>query len=395
MLTAMTSAMPEINTSWDLLDWEDLLTADEQARLQLTRDFLERNVRPIAVDYWNRAEFPHHILEPLGQALLEGLWSDDAGSLLKGLTVLEFCRADTSLCSFFVIHAELFTSSIRSLGSDAQRREMLPDLLSMKKVGAFALTEPDHGSDVARGAETTATRDGDAWVLNGKKRWIGNATFADYILVWAKDTADGEVKGFIVEKGTPGLTTTVIPNKTALRTVQNADIELDGVRIPVANHLPGTSSFRDTDEILANSRTWVAWQAVGQQFAALDIARAYAESRIQFGRPLAANQLIQEQLVRMVGNASLSLGLMIQIARLQDAGKLKMEHASLAKATCSLKMRETVALGRSIMGGNGISTDFGMAKVFSDAEAIYSYEGSYEVNALIAGRAITGISAFA
>ncbi|MFK0040600.1 acyl-CoA dehydrogenase family protein [Paenarthrobacter sp. NPDC090517] len=376
----------------DLLFLADLLTAEEYARLQSVRDFFQREVRTIAVDFWNRAEFPFELLPRLAEQQLTGLNSQ--GHLLAGLIQMEFARADTSISTFFGVHDELFTAAIRELGSEDHRRRILPELLSLKKIGAFALTEPLHGSDISREMQTTATQDGGEWILNGHKRWIGNATFADYVLVWARDTADGQIKGFIVEKGTQGFHTQAIPNKTAVRIIQNADITLDNVRIPFTNWLPGTNTFRDANSLLLHSRVWVSWQAVGQQLAAFDVARAYALQRQQFGKPIASFQLIQEQLARMAGNATMSLSLMIQLARLKESGRLTMDHAALAKASCTGLMRSTVALGRSIVGGNGISTDFEMAKIFADAEAIYSYEGSYEINALLVGRAVTGISAF-
>jgi glutaryl-CoA dehydrogenase len=378
----------------DLLFVDDLLTADERERLHSAREFFQSEIRPIAVDYWNRAAFPFEILPRLAAQHLVGQRLTPGSHLLMGLIQLELTRADTSISTFFGVHNELFTAAIQALGSDEQRQRLLPGLLDLKTVGAFALTEPDHGSDISRSIATSATHDGDEWVITGEKRWIGNGPFADYVLVWAKDTADGHIKGFIVERGRPGFHTTTIDNKISLRIVQNADITLEGVRVAEADRLPGARTFRDTNVLLKNSRIWVAWQAVGQQFAAIDIARAYAMNRRQFGKPIAAYQLVQEQLVRMIGNATMSLSLMIQIARLQETGRIGMEQAALAKATCSAHMRDTVALGRSIMGGNGISTDFEMAKVFADAEAIYSYEGSYEVNALIVGRAVTGLSAF-
>ncbi|MHC6592802.1 MULTISPECIES: acyl-CoA dehydrogenase family protein [unclassified Arthrobacter] len=377
----------------DLLYLSGLLTVAEQAQLAQARNFFQQEVRPIAVDFWNRAEFPFELLPKLGKQQLTGL--NSRGHLLAGLIQMEFTRADTSVSTFFGVHDELFTTAIRELGSDEHRQTMLPDLLSLKKIGAFALTEPLHGSDISRQMETTATRSGDEWILNGHKRWIGNGTFADYVLVWARDTADDQIKGFIVEKGTEGFRTEAIPNKAAVRIIQNANITLDNVRIPFTNWLPGTRTFRDANSLLLHSRVWVSWQAVGQQFAAFDVARAYALQRKQFGKPIASFQLIQAQLARMIGNATMSLSLMIQLARLTESGLLTMDHAALAKATCTERMRKTVALGRSIVGGNGISTDFEMAKIFADAEAIYSYEGSHEINTLLVGRALTGISAFA
>lgn len=378
----------------DLLFLDDLLSPRERQRFRHLREFFQTQIRPVAVDYWNRAEFPAHLLPLLAQEDVAGMHGGHASHLLTGLVQMELTRADTSISTFFGVHHELFTTAIRELGSDEHRTELLPDLLALRKVGCFALTEPDSGSDISRGLMTTAERSGDEWILRGTKRWIGNGTFADYVLVWARDVADGEIKAFIVESDRPGFSAEPIDNKIAARIVQNANIVLDDVRVPHGNWLPGSRSFRDTNLLLMNSRLWVAWQAVGQQLAAIDVARAYAMQRTQFGRPIASFQLIQEQLSRMVGNAMLSLSLLIQLAGLQERGRLTMDHSALAKATCSLRMRETVALGRSIMGGNGISTDFEMAKVFVDAEAIYTYEGTYEVNALLVGRAVTGIAAF-
>lgn len=378
----------------DLIFVDELLSPDERARLASARSFFQAEVRPIAVEYWNRAEFPVHLLPKLAGQNLSGVGDEAPSPLLTGLIQLELARADTSISTFFGVHHELFATAIHTLGSDDQRARLLPDLLALRTIGAFALTEPGHGSDISREMTTTATRDGDEWVLNGEKRWIGNGAMADFVLVWARDTADQQIKGFIVEKERAGFSASTIENKIAVRIVQNADITLRDVRIPAENWLPGTRGFRDTNVLLRNSRVWVAWQSVGQQFAAFDVARAYALDRHQFGKPIASFQLIQEHLTRMIGNATMSLSLMIQLARLQESGRLTMDQAALAKASCTSLMRETVALGRGILGGNGISTDFEMAKIFADAEAIYSYEGSYEVNALLVGRAVTGISAF-
>ncbi|TFD33014.1 3-hydroxyisobutyryl-CoA hydrolase [Cryobacterium cryoconiti] len=383
----------------DLIFVIDLLTPDERERLAAARAFYQTEVRPLAVDYWNRAEFPFELLprlaaQNLAAQNLAATGAAPTSHLLTGLLQMELTRADTSISTFYGVHHELFAAAVDELGSPEQRERLLPGLLALEKIGAFALTEPEHGSDISRMMETTATRCGDEWVLNGTKRWIGNGAMADYVLVWARDTADRQIKGFIVEKERPGFTATPIENKIAVRIVQNADITLTDVRIPFTNWLPGSRSFQDTNVLLRNSRVWVSWQAVGQQFAAFDVARAYALERRQFGRPIASFQLVQEQLSRMIGNATLSLSLMVQLARLQESGRLTMDQAALAKAACTTRMRETVALGRGLLGGNGISTRYEMAKIFADAEAIYSYEGSYEINALLVGRAVTGLSAF-
>ncbi|MET3773816.1 glutaryl-CoA dehydrogenase [Arthrobacter nitrophenolicus] len=283
---------------------------------------------------------------------------------------------------------------ISQLGSEEQKSRWLPGLTGFTELGAFALTEPGHGSDISRGLETSARLEGGEWVLNGAKRWIGAGTIADFALVWARDQADQEIKGFIVETGRPGFTATRIANKIGLRIMQNADITLEDVRIPAGNLLPGAARFASVQGLLRDSRAWVGWQAAGIQFAAFDVARGYVLERHQFGRPLAGFQLVQQQLADILGNASASLALMVQLARLQEEGRLEMAQAAMAKATTTRLARATVAMGRSLLGGNGISGDYGMAKLFGDAEILYTYEGSYEINSLLVGRAVTGISAF-
>ncbi|RFA11353.1 acyl-CoA dehydrogenase [Subtercola boreus] len=384
----------------DFLGYRDLLDPSELRRLEHAQAVFEADIRPVIPGHWNAATFPFEVLPALADLDLvrlgasTGTCAGTGSALLHGFMHLELARVDASVSTFLGVHSVLFAGAIEQFGSDEQRARYLPDLLSLRTVGAFALTEPDHGSDISRAMTTTATRDGDSWILCGAKRWIGNATFADTILVWARDTADGEIKGFIVQHDAPGLHVSKIENKFALRITQNADILLDRVRVPEADRLAGATSFRETNGLLMNSRVWVAWQSVGLQFAAYDCALEYALGREQFGKPLASFQLVQDKLVRLLENATTSLGTMVRIAQLQQAGTLHSEQAALAKAACSARMRESVALGRGILGGNGISTDYGMARAFADAEAIFSYEGSYEINTLVVGRAITGISAF-
>ena len=378
----------------DLLCVEDLLSGEEQRQLRDLSQFFQTVIRPGSIDYWNRAEFPSHLLPLMAEQGMGGIGVTHGSPLLSGLIHMELTRADTSIGTFFGVHNELFTGAVHAFGSPEQRHDLLPELVSFKKIGCFALTEPDSGSDISRQLAASARRQADCWVLDGDKRWIGNGTIADYAVLMARDVEDGEVKGFLVETDRPGFTATVIENKIALRSVQNADLQLRQVRVPTSNKLPGIARFNDVNTLLMNSRTWVGWQTVGQQIAALDVARTYALTRNQFGRPIASRQLVQEHLARMAGNATQSLALMIQLARLQTSGRLTVDHAALAKSSCSIRMRETVALARSILGGNGISTDYEVAKIFADAEAIYTYEGSYEINALIVGRALTGISAF-
>ena len=394
----------------DFFDFESLLSVQEQRKLKELRAFLDTEIAPHAGQWWDRAEFPEHILPKLAALRLSAPAQRGYTHLFAGLVIAEMTRVDTSIATFFMVHHDLFVESLYDFGSDAQQDRYLDDASNLRTTGAFALTEPDHGSDVAGGMETTARRvarpesdGGDYWVINGAKRWIGNGTFCDYMLVWAKDEGGGSIRGFIVDASLPGITRTRIENKVALRTVQNADIRFEDVQVLEADRFEGISSFADTNHLLRGSRIMVAWQAVGQQLAAFDIARQYAVERTQFGRPLARFQLIQQQLVNMLGNATASMGMMVRIAQLQEGiftdahgvrhGGADMAQVALAKAYCSARMRETVAMGRSILGGNGIVTDFGMAKVFADAEAIFTYEGSFEINSLIVGRAVTGHSA--
>jgi glutaryl-CoA dehydrogenase len=303
------------------------------------------------------------------------------------------------VATFFGVHNGLAMYSIYAGGSQEQRDRWLPEMAAMDKIGAFAMTEPLGGSDVAGGMRTTAQRiskegSGDTWILNGAKKWIGNATFADYVIVWARDVDDNHVKGFVVEKDMPGFDPQKIEGKIAFRIVENAEITLTDVRVPEANRLQGINGFRDVAEILRATRGGVAWQALGVMIGAYELALDYAKERKQFGRPIARFQMVQDLLVKSLGNITASWGMLIQLARLQDAGIFKDEHSSLAKAFVTSRMREVVAWSREIFGGNGIVLDYDIARFFADAEAIYSFEGTREMNTLIVGKAITGESAF-
>ncbi|NYD78671.1 acyl-CoA dehydrogenase family protein [Arthrobacter cupressi] len=403
----------------DFFDFESLLSVQEQRKLQEVREFLANEVAPYAKDWWDKAEFPLHILPKLGGLRLSTPTHRGYSNLFAGLVIAEMTRVDTSIATFFMVHHDLFVESLYEFGSKDQQDRYLDDASNLRATGAFALTEPEHGSDVAGGLQTTARRvlgdpsgspddGGEHWVLNGAKRWIGNGTFCDHMLVWALDEAELEagrkvIRAFIVDGNLPGVARSKIENKIALRTVQNANITFTDVRIAEADRFAGINSFEDTNYLLRGSRLMVAWQAVGQQLAAFDVARQYALERLQFGRPLAKFQLIQQQLVDMLGNAVASMGMMARIAQLQEDayvdakgerhGGASMAQVALAKSYCSARMRETVAMGRSILGGNGIVTDYRMAKIFADAEAIYTYEGSFEINSLIVGRNVTGVSA--
>ena len=375
----------------DLYNFQDLLSEEEAGVVRRVREFLAAEVVPIANEHWARAEFPTDLIKRYADLRI----ADRPGSsLLNGWLALEMAHADASMATFYGVHAGLAMGSVRTCGSPAQQERWLPAMASFEKIGAFALTEPTGGSDVAAGLRTTARRDGDSWILNGEKRWIGNATFADLIVVWARDLDDNQVKGFVVGGDTPGLTATRIENKIALRIVQYADIVLRDVRVPEADRLQNARSFKDTAKVLRQTRSGVAWEAVGVMLAAFEIAQAYATSREQFGKPIGSFQLVQDLLVRMVGNLTASLGMCVRLAQLQDAGRYRDEHSALAKAYCTTRMREVVGWARELLAGNGIVLDYDIGRFVADAEALYSYEGTREINTLIVGRAITGRSAF-
>jgi glutaryl-CoA dehydrogenase len=385
----------------DFYDFEALLPDEERKLLVKAREFMTNDVKPLVNDNWEAGTFPKELIGMFRDSGLAGLPYEGYGehkpavsNLLTGMMAMEMSRTDASVATFFGVHNGLAMYSIYSGGSQEQRDRWLPEMAAMDKIGAFAMTEPLGGSDVAGGMRTTAKKDGDSWILNGAKKWIGNATFADYVVVWARDVDDNHVKGFVVEKDMPGFVPVKIQGKTAFRIVENAEITLTDVRVPEANRLQGIDSFRDVAEILRATRGGVAWQALGVMIGAYEAALAYAQERKQFGRPIARFQLVQDLLVKSLGNITASWGMLVQLARLQDAGIFKDEHSSLAKAFVTSRMREVVAWSREIFGGNGIVLGYDVARFFADAEAIYSFEGTREMNTLIVGKAITGQSAF-
>jgi glutaryl-CoA dehydrogenase len=383
----------------DFYGYEQLLPDRDQQLLRRVRTFLQDEVAPVVNDHWARAEFPHFLIRRFAELGIVGLSYDRAerpaaSRLLSSFVTLEIARVDTSMATFLGVHSGLAMGSIALLGSDEQRERWLPGMFATDTIGAFALTEPNGGSDVAGGLDTTARRDGDAWVLEGEKRWIGNGTFADLVVVWARDLADESVKGFVVHTDNPGYVATKMENKLALRTVQNADIVLTDCRVPDTDKLTGANSFADTTKVLQLTRGSVAWSAVGCMMGAYELALRYAGERVQFGRPIGGFQLVQDLLVRMLGNVTASLAMTVRVAQLQQQGACTDAQAALAKAFCTTRMRETVGWAREVLGGNGILLDHDVVRFFNDAEALYSYEGTREINTLVVGREITGQSAF-
>ncbi|HEY6408471.1 MAG TPA: acyl-CoA dehydrogenase family protein [Ktedonobacteraceae bacterium] len=397
MTSVAQKSLPRVNG--DFYHISATLSEEDQELLRRVRAFMETEVAPIINQYWTREEFPHQLipgLAALGIAGLayQGYECPGKSSLLDGMVAMEMARVDSSIATFFGVHSGLAMGSIYLCGSDEQKQQWLPPMVRLEKIGAFGLTEPDAGSGTAGGLTTTARREGDTWVLNGQKKWIGNATFSDVTVIWARDVADNQVKGFLVEKGTPGFRPEKMKDKIALRVVQNALITLEDCRVLEASRLQRANSFRDTAAVLRMTRAGVAWQAVGCARGAYELALTYAQQREQFGRPIARFQLVQDLLVRMLGNITASHCMVMRLSQMQDAGIMSDEHASLAKAYCTVKMRETVGYARELLAGNGILLEHQVGRFVADAEAIYSYEGTREMNTLIVGRAITGFSAF-
>ena len=359
---------------------------------------LDERISPLLADAWESATMPDAVLDalvPLDLMQPEGVGEREANSsLFGGFRTFVLARTDVSVATLYNAQSGLFRTAITRGGSPEQVAELDPLVRSFELRGAFCLTEPDHGSDIAGGLETSARRDGDEWVIDGRKQWIGGAGAADVLAVFVRDAADGEVKAFLVPRTAEGVTLETIAGKVSLRPMQNSTITFTGVRVPDSSRLRGVESWRDVARLLRAMRSDVAWIATGLQAGALDAALRYVRTRQQFGRPIGGFQLVQEKLARMQGNVAASLALVTSVSRRQDAGHYSDEDSALAKMWTALRARETVALAREVAGGNGILLQHDVARFFADAEAVYSYEGTHEINALIVGRSLTGLSAF-
>jgi alkylation response protein AidB-like acyl-CoA dehydrogenase len=396
--TAASKPVPVPNG--DFYQLVELLTPEEKAVVKKVRAFAETKVQPIVNKYWSDDAFPFELLPSFKELGIGGLGFEGYGCAggsqkLFGFAAMELARVDASVCTFFGVHSGLAMGSIYLDGSEAQKQKWLPQMARWEKIGCFGLTEPLVGSGTSGGMTTTAKREGDSWILNGQKRWIGNSPWCDLSIIWARDVADNQVKGFIVEnKTTPGFSVAKMQHKIALKVVQNGQITLKDVRVPETNRLQGGNSFRDTARVLRMTRYMVGWASTGIQMGAFEATLKYTQERSQFGKPIASFQMVQDLLAKMLANVTACQCLMLRLAQLDDEGKLGDHHAALAKAFCTAKSRETVAWGRELFGGNGIIADYNIGRFFADAEALYSYEGTYQMQNLIVEKAITGHGAF-
>ncbi|HET8845838.1 MAG TPA: acyl-CoA dehydrogenase family protein [Ktedonobacteraceae bacterium] len=384
-----------LGTDFYLMD--ELLSEEERAVRDKVRTFCDQEVIPVINDYWERAEFPFELIPRLASLNIAGTDIKGYGcpglsTLASGLIMLELARGDASISTFFGVHAGLAMHTIALLGSEEQKQRWLPPMARMECIGAFGLTEPEHGSD-AVALETRAHREGDSYVLNGSKRWIGNASFADVVIIWARDD-EGNVGGFLVEKGTPGFTASVMTGKVAKRAVWQADIKLKDVRVPLDHRLAESHSFRDTSKVLTATRSGVAWEAIGHAVAAYEIALSYSQQRVQFGTPLSHFQMIQNKLANMLANVTTMQLLCLRLSQLQAEGRMTAAMASLAKMHNARLAREVVAESREMLGGNGILLEYHIARHHADIEAVFTYEGTDTIQSLIVGREITGKQAF-
>jgi glutaryl-CoA dehydrogenase len=382
----------------DFFSVREQFTDEQWSHFITARRFVDEEVIPVIGPYWERAEIPWGLIRRLPELGvvgedIKGYGCAGMSPMACGLVTMELHRGDGSVGVALGVHAGLAMQSIAMLGSQEQKQRWLPAMATMDKLGAFALTEPDHGSDSVA-LETSARRDRGGWVLNGRKRWIGLGTVADLVIVWARDTEDGNVGAFVVEKGSLGYQAEVIEGKVSLRSIWQADIVLDNVRVPEENRLPGARSFKDTGKVLAATRSTCAWAALGHATSAYDTALRYALQRRQFGKPLASFQIIQQRLVSMLADLTAMQLYCLQIGRLAEAGQLSETVAGLAKMHNTRKARAIAADARDMLGGNGILLEYQVARHMADLEAIHTVEGTETMQALIVGRAVTGIGAF-
>jgi glutaryl-CoA dehydrogenase len=392
----------DIAETSDFYDISSMLTDEERRVQERVRGFVDREVVPIINAHWEAATMPTSLFEGLRDLGIVGTTVSGYGCpgmsrTAAGIVAQELSRGDGSVNTINAVQSGLVMGAIDRFGSEEQKERWLPRLARLEALGAFALTEPDHGSDSVA-LETTARRDGDEWVLNGHKRWIGLGSVADIVVIWARDVEDDRVKGFVMERTGPdypaGYRPTVIEGKIAKRAVWQADIVVEDLRVREADRLPGARSFRDVSALLSTTRTTVAWEAVGHAIASYELARDYALERHQFGRPIAGFQLVQNKLANMLADLTSLRLLVLRASRLQDEDRLTNAQASLAKLSAGQRARAICTEARDMLGGNGLLLERHVARHLLDMEVVHTYEGTDSIQSLIVGREITGIAAF-
>ena len=382
----------------DLIDVGSLLSDEEKRVRDRVREFVDREVIPVAADYWDRAQFPFGLLPGLGElglmggTLLEEYGCAGGNTVAYGFAIAELARGSGSLATFLHVQSGLAMTAIHELGSEEQKRRWLPPMARCEKIGCFGLTEPGAGSDPGSLSTTAVEKEG-GYILSGEKKWIGNASFSDVAVIWAR-TDEGKISGFLVETENPGFHADVLPRKASQRAAWQTQIKLEDCHVPEGARLPKAEGLGSTLSILTHSRYGVGWDGLGQAADCYEIALAYAKEREQFGRPIASFQLVQQKLVEMVNEISLSQLLSIHVGRLKDAGGLDPATVSMFKMNNVAKARQIAATARDVLGGNGILLDYRVMEHMADIEGVYTYEGTNDVNTLIVGQAITGHRAF-
>jgi glutaryl-CoA dehydrogenase len=382
----------------DFVNVSSLLSDEEKEIRDRVREHVDREIVPVMADYWDRAEFPFDLVPSLGElGIMGGSFEEEYGcagwsNVAYGLAVAELARGSGSLATFLDVQSGLTMAAIHKLGSEEQKRKWLPAMAKCEKIGCFGLTEPEHGSDPGS-METTATEKDGGYVLDGEKRWIGNGSFADVAVIWAR-TEDGKIGCFLVEGDNPGYHAEVTPRKGSQRAVWQTHIKLEDCHVPEEARLPEAKGLGSTLSVLTHSRYGVGWNGLGQAMDCYETALAYTKEREQFGAPIASYQLVQAKLVEMVNEISLSQLLSIHIGRIKDRGELDPATVSMFKMNNVAKARRIAALARDVLGGNGILLDYRVMEHMADIEGAYSYEGTSDINTLIVGQAITGHRAF-
>lgn len=394
--------MGDAKMSIPLFSWEDpfffqdQLTSEEKLIQETAYRYAQNKLMPRILEANRHETFDRHVFKELAELgflgmTIKGYGCAGSSYLAYGLVARELERVDSSYRSLFSVQSSLVMNTIDQFGNEAQKKKYLPPLATGELIGCFGLTEPNHGSDPG-GMETSAKAYEDGWILNGSKTWITNSPLADVYIVWAKE--DGEVKGFILDREMEGLSAPKIEGKFSLRASPTGEIVLNNVFVPKENRLDQASGLKSVMECLNHARYGIAWGVLGAAEFCWHKARSYVLERSQFGRPLAANQLVQAKLVTMQTNISLGLQGILRAGRLKDEGKCPLELISLLKRNNTSKALEIARLARDMLGANGIVDEFHVIRHMMNLESVNTYEGTYDIHTLILGRAQTGIGAF-